>query len=495
MKKYLMTGIAAVAMATTFTSCSHDFEPMTQGKIAQAKYEAAFIKAFGQPSADQDWGFGSVNKARTRAGGNSSTNATLFSDWSDTKTSITVTEATGTLYGKAGEKADALKNYLEVLPESANNTSKIASTNKEEFITTEAGEISYLVIDGVTAGTNDRIGYYYYTNSTNIKSLQKYVISNDPTGLVNEDQSDSYDVYTDNNGTSTYQYTATGRHYKKITLYYYDENGNQSTTFPAGVNVGFFIQTDIRKKDGSYQTVELYSKGSLNGEISEWLGENSNYDTSWTTQGTTNSHVAIFSNNGYNYVGFEDWTDYDYNDIVLSVVGNIRPTETTEINNEVTADVRIIAEDLSATEASDFDFNDVVFDVKYTSETEADLYLQAAGGTLPLTVAGKEVHEWFGVGTKTMVNTRKAGAVSKPVPAKYHVTGINKDLKGKDIVIKVNKGTDEEPSWQELQAKQGVPAAKLAVSADFKWCDERVSIEEAYPIFSEWVSKPSLIWY
>lgn len=65
MKKYLMTGIAAVAMATTFTSCSHDFEPMTQGEIAQAKYEAAFIKAFGQPSADQDWGFGSVNKAFT----------------------------------------------------------------------------------------------------------------------------------------------------------------------------------------------------------------------------------------------------------------------------------------------------------------------------------------------------------------------------------------------------------------------------------------------
>jgi hypothetical protein len=68
MKKYLMTGIAAVAMCAAFTSCSKDlgFEQMTQEEAMQSKYEAAFIKAFGQPSPDQDWGFGTTTRGITR---------------------------------------------------------------------------------------------------------------------------------------------------------------------------------------------------------------------------------------------------------------------------------------------------------------------------------------------------------------------------------------------------------------------------------------------
>ena len=65
MKKYLMTGIAALAMCFGFTSCSHDFETLTQEEIDQRKaneivenYKRAFVEQFGQPAADQDWGFG-----------------------------------------------------------------------------------------------------------------------------------------------------------------------------------------------------------------------------------------------------------------------------------------------------------------------------------------------------------------------------------------------------------------------------------------------------
>ena len=45
MKKYLMTGIAAIAMCAAFTSCSHDsgFEQTTKEDLDKAKYEAAFI--------------------------------------------------------------------------------------------------------------------------------------------------------------------------------------------------------------------------------------------------------------------------------------------------------------------------------------------------------------------------------------------------------------------------------------------------------------------
>jgi hypothetical protein len=73
MKKYLMTGIAALAMCIGFTSCSHDITPMTQEEIDQLEaqkivndYEAAFVKAFGQPAANQMWGF-DISSTRTRS--------------------------------------------------------------------------------------------------------------------------------------------------------------------------------------------------------------------------------------------------------------------------------------------------------------------------------------------------------------------------------------------------------------------------------------------
>ena len=71
MKKYLMTGVAALALCAGFTSCSHDedFETYSQAELIKNKYETAFVNAFGQPAADQDWGFGATSNARmaTRA--------------------------------------------------------------------------------------------------------------------------------------------------------------------------------------------------------------------------------------------------------------------------------------------------------------------------------------------------------------------------------------------------------------------------------------------
>ena len=59
MKKYLMSGIAALSIFAGFTCCSNkdDFEPMTQEQIQEAKYAEAFVKVFGQPAANQTWGF------------------------------------------------------------------------------------------------------------------------------------------------------------------------------------------------------------------------------------------------------------------------------------------------------------------------------------------------------------------------------------------------------------------------------------------------------
>jgi hypothetical protein len=161
------------------------------------------------------------------------------------------------------------------------------------------------------------------------------------------------------------------------------------------------------------------------------------------------------------------------------------------------ADIRIIAEDLSATESSDFDFNDVVFDVTFTSNTTATITLQAAGGTLPLYVANMEVHQLFEVATNVMVNTVRDASKSKGAqwatkePVSFDISGIDKTKNGKDILIQVKKGD----TLHTLNANTGEPAAKIGVKPTFVWCDEYEAIETRYPMFKDWVQNRDVIWY
>ena len=82
MKKYLMTGVAAIALCAAFTSCSkneelYNPEQITANEAAQIQenYNQAFIATFGQPAPNHDWGFGS--SARTRG---AYPNANMWSD-------------------------------------------------------------------------------------------------------------------------------------------------------------------------------------------------------------------------------------------------------------------------------------------------------------------------------------------------------------------------------------------------------------------------------
>ena len=68
MKKYLMTGIAALAMGGMFTSCSHDMSLYSGSQSEQVlqKDEDTFVETFGEPAPTQTWGFGSTTVAGTR---------------------------------------------------------------------------------------------------------------------------------------------------------------------------------------------------------------------------------------------------------------------------------------------------------------------------------------------------------------------------------------------------------------------------------------------
>lgn len=144
--------------------------------------------------------------------------------------------------------------------------------------------------------------------------------------------------------------------------------------------------------------------------------------------------------------------------------------------------IRIIAEDLSASEGSDFDFNDVVFDVQmdWPSEGKHTITLLAAGGTLPLTIAGQEVHELFGVPTNKMVNTESWTEHKAPVT--FVIEGNYENAN--DIEVRVQKGSD----WPLLTAPKGKAASKIAVKSDYKWVKELQDITNAYGQFMTYVN-------
>ena len=149
---------------------------------------------------------------------------------------------------------------------------------------------------------------------------------------------------------------------------------------------------------------------------------------------------------------------------------------------------RVIAEDLSAAEAGDFDFNDVVFDVVGAEGGKTTLKLIAAGGIYKLTVGGQEVHQLFeqqakADGTYPMVNT---GADATHDPVEFEVDGTYTTPEQiKNIQIIVYK-----PGFENglvLTAEKGVAACKILVDDRFPIVPERHSIANQFGNFTTYV--------
>ena len=143
---------------------------------------------------------------------------------------------------------------------------------------------------------------------------------------------------------------------------------------------------------------------------------------------------------------------------------------------------RIMCEDLGTT--ADFDFNDIVVDVYNdwrgypgNNGTAATIVtVRAAGGTLPATVAGNDIHKLFGVDTKDMVNT---GIKTAPV-AIFRIPQVNN---AKDIQIMVG---NDGGTW-ELKTATGAAPQKILVPSTTKWSKEYKNIMKSYPNFEKYV--------
>ena len=154
---------------------------------------------------------------------------------------------------------------------------------------------------------------------------------------------------------------------------------------------------------------------------------------------------------------------------------------------------RVIAEDLSASEAGDFDFNDVVFDIVKAEGGKTTLKLVCAGGVLPIRVRGAneaegtEIHSVFGEmapnaqGQYKMYNT---GAGPTVPEATFTVEGeYTTPEQIKNIIIEVKKNN----VWMPLNANRGEAACKILVDDTFKPVREQRNIADENKKFTNYV--------
>lgn len=241
------------------------------------------------------------------------------------------------------------------------------------------------------------------------------------------------------------------------------------------------------------------------------------------------NHYRLVELHGNYYVGFDFDTegeydknipgDHIYNDWIVKIIpgeGTINePDEKPEIIER-----RIMCEDLGST--FDFDFNDLVFDVKYTRQLvkgengwqpketdgkwDATITLQAVGGTLPIYITnfnGTEhnAHELMGGtlsenGTYSPVNVG-TGATHGPVTLDMvRVASTNPE----NIVIRVTSPDKKDrgaskvttmilPNPSGLQSfGENLAPQKICMPVDVRWTKEYQQIEWAYPHFAEWVA-------
>ena len=259
---------------------------------------------------------------------------------------------------------------------------------------------------------------------------------------------------------------------------------------------------------GSYYDdhINNFNNGKNNTYNGIMLMVNTNSDKFGFKSSEDNGHVfynfRMEKINGNYYVGFDFEAngnnpnekvdrDYIYNDWIVKIVPGKGSVGSTEVER-----VRIMCEDLCASR-SDFDYNDVVFDIKFIKNGNtyiADIILRAAGGTLPLVIGDKEVHQMFGVATNVMYNTEEGHDQTIGVPMTVTLEG-NFETAWDAInalPVRVQSGTN---GVIHLTVNPGSPAEMIAVPITTDWSDERIPIQYKYPLFVEWIKDPNVIWW
>lgn len=437
------------------------------------------------------------------------------------------------LFGPGSFFMEGQKYYCSEKRKLYNGIEGLKQVEKGFSIVTEGGEIKMPVVYGATA-ISDRLGYVYYKDGQDPLAQPHYILMNDARPQSNiyfnswkgdavgnmalsnwsEAEKSLWGIPKD---TKIY-----GTSYK---LAFFGDNHDQKATynFPAGYHIVFFVApyqpsnpNDYSNHNGKYEEgIYNYSLPELNKRIGH-RESNSNTDCPtyiadpnqpWlSARGAIKATAWTF--NGQTFLGFEDGTDDDLNDIVFWVQGQYNTPEPPitvpdpDPLPEPQSESWIIAcEDLGNTD--DIDFNDVVFSVSHTAgETTAKVTPLAAGGVLPSNIyhGGKNLGEIHNLingaqpnanGQYSMLNTGSKGtpgsAITITVPANYSVTNHGFTVKVKD----------QNESIVLESAEIGTAPQMLVLPGEWAWPTERTPIGTAFPMFVAWskAANTAIDWY
>ena len=550
-----MMALAVLALA----SCTkNEYVSMSQAELDKAKYDQAFLRYVGGSiSANQDWGFSSTRGLFTTRGSYPNGNMWEAEGWRvppvltkgqkervykyfQCHDNLSYTDPVYTNFWiqqvyKGGTDANNSYSQTAEKYQSANNGWVVGSDHMDHL---EAV---------LSNGTHEHIFNFNYGNCTDWGG--RMLMVNSGTHLFGYFNSDGSLGHTDYTGLVDWE-----------TIEAWGEENGVGETLDDGWDRSFMgfdfeqvVGDDIYAKDGNNFKYATYEGPATDGRI--WDGQSvtntiSGYDSNWQpvfVEGYENMKyngklVHLLKSDQNEYCGdFIEYTSDD--DITINIDGYGKCLNMQKINEDLlsqgylpvsggslkkwvrvhggadgyfsdwivtlieaskapTADLRIIAEDISATEASDFDFNDVVLDVKYGSPAKVKLI--CAGGTLPLYINveddAHEVHHIFAaanpdkeIDVTTMINTH--GSATEGYGT---VDGLDEidltDLLNVDIADAAEANTKlklyvfKNGVLQEMEAPMGEPACKLAVDQTFRILRERQSIKGECPLFVDWAA-------
>lgn len=155
---------------------------------------------------------------------------------------------------------------------------------------------------------------------------------------------------------------------------------------------------------------------------------------------------------------------------------------------------RYFCEDLAKT---DFDFNDIVFDI-VLKDKGYDVIIQAVGGTLPIKlkvgdmgnnyVGTGELHAQFGVDTNVPINVGANGVTKEPLIVPINANNIKSFDDFKSIMAEVTyEGTTHQIKFVPNASVEN--AAKIiSVPVSTRWMKENQSIDLGYnaPLIDDW---------
>lgn len=422
--------------------------------------------------------------------------------WLNKKTEFIQLNNVASSTGDAWMVSDVKDIVGGLFAEGENNVEKWSGKldNDAVYTMAEDGGITLDLNYRNTSG-NNKFGYFYFTGDMpDIATVNKYILIDKPCDGNNSyvqfseyRTEDVYDNVFDENGNylgwqqvgtkeiygnwtsfNGQQYNVFGMTDKtlvkgtKFELAYFGEDGKQeaSYTFPKGTKIAFFVIQD-------------------NG----WAGNNKIY-YSISELNTDGVFAATYNYGGATFLGFEDFSDKDLNDILFFVSGNFeKPNEfgPEPVEPEQGEAWIIACEDLGSTD--DYDFNDIVFSVSHVGgSTTATITPLAAGGTIPAYIYYNsenkgEIHQLIkdGANTSEMMNTTSKGnpgnSFNVTVPADFTMS---ENMGGFSIMIQGNNAiTITSPT-------NGTSPQMICMPSTWAWPKERVGIEIAYPSFSKW---------